>query len=324
MLILRGLQVYTMGGALSQEEKKQLIPHLQDFNPISLSSIVWDTINVVGVDDERENFGIHFDDCEKDEERNVVFWDGDDVHEIPFPVFMEILNLVCKETVKIYEEKYHLEEDKMVELGVMKLKLAMQCLQSILQSLHRTETLEDYRKRIDSRPRISLEKKLSSKHMARARHGSFTWSSGELASPRGNGQKQNRGFESVITRMPELRKRIEVDSNKTLQRVKAKLKVFSLFNNKSAISPKPCSPSGNPSSPNSYSLCSPTSVANREEGGAKEQATKTNEIPPLHISSLETLSASTSFSDVYPPYSFQLVHQETPPSTPYMTTPETL
>ena len=41
-----------------------LLPHLQGFDPQTLSSIVWDTINCIGVHDQREHFGIHFDELQ--------------------------------------------------------------------------------------------------------------------------------------------------------------------------------------------------------------------------------------------------------------------
>ena len=38
-----------------------LLPHLQGFDPQTLCSIVWDTIDSIGVHDQWERFGIHFD-----------------------------------------------------------------------------------------------------------------------------------------------------------------------------------------------------------------------------------------------------------------------
>lgn len=228
-----------MGGALSHEEEKQLVPHLENFEPDSLSSVIWDTINLVGVDDERDNFGIHFDAAEEsqaegvkeeDKEQNVVFWDGDEAQDLPLPVFMDIIVMVGEATVKRYEENYNLEENKEVEAGVNKLKLAMEYLQRALQVSHRPETLGEYRNRIDSMQSISSRKQTDRKHLvqsARERRGSHTWSAGELDPPNISIQKQ-RSIENIT---PQLWRQYDMSekSKTTLQRVKNKLKVLSLF-----------------------------------------------------------------------------------------------
>ena len=50
-----------MGSALSARERKDLKPHLQGIEPSSLAAVIWDSINSVGIDDEVEIFGVHYE-----------------------------------------------------------------------------------------------------------------------------------------------------------------------------------------------------------------------------------------------------------------------
>ncbi len=209
-----------MGGVLSLEEKKQLLPHLQGFKPHTLSSIIWDTVNLIGVDDQRERFGIHFDEPKNEEgsmkdeengdsdqdnkqgEQTVTFWDGKEAHSLPLHIFIDILTYVGEETVKEYEAN-DLEEEKEIQTAVNQLKLSLEYLKNKLESIGRSETAEAYRTRLDEDESESRRDSLVDK--VRERRGTQMWSAGESRQP--TEKEQKKGIEGVMDRLPELHKR---------------------------------------------------------------------------------------------------------------------
>jgi len=222
-----------MGPALSLEEKKMLLPHLQGFNPQTLSGIIWDTINLIGVDDQRERFGIHFDepppdpdeeteepnessDDKKDgkkkedngessKEQMVNFWDGDDIQSLPLSIFSDILVHVGENTVQEYEQKYNLEEEKVLKIEVDKLKLALEYLSKKMQSMNRLETALEYREKIDkgqsSRGSCTDLQVVES---ARERRGTQMWSAGKNYPE--DSKRSKRGMMEIMFRLPGLQK----------------------------------------------------------------------------------------------------------------------
>jgi len=218
-----------MGGALSAEEKKMLIPHLQDFNLDTLSAIIWDTINLVGVDDEREKFGIHFDEPKPEEEnpkeenpeeeqeketnkvqeketnkeQMVTFWDGENVQTLPFLIFADIILYIGEEKIKELEVKDDLKEANDTTPGLSKLKLAVEYLKGKVEHAQRLETGAEYRRKIDDGEigGASGEHKLV--NSARERSGTQMWSAGK---PEPKTKNKIKGIESMMDRHPELQK----------------------------------------------------------------------------------------------------------------------
>ena len=244
-----------MGGALSQAEKKQLLPHLQGFNPHTLSTIIWDTINLVGVDDQREMIGIQFNEPEcnqkedkeekekkeegeedgekKPKEPSVTFWDSETVQNLPLPIFIDILAYVGEETIKEYEANYNLEEENEFTAGVKKLKHALEYLQGTMQSMERSETAREYRNRIDRRLNSDAHSKRNMIEEVRERHGTQMWLAGELEHHEGGGNKVKKGMEGMVDRLPELQKRYGTASSTTANVLKRATRRMSLMNRSS-------------------------------------------------------------------------------------------
>ena len=209
-----------MGGALSTEEKRLLLPQLQSFGLDTLSTIIWDTINLVGVDDQREKFGIHFDEPEEEnpkeqeekpkeeqekskqrKQQMVTFWDGENAQTVPFPIFADIVIYVGEEKVKVYEEKHDPKEGNDTTAGLSKLKLALEYLKGKVEREGRLETAAEYRSKLDrerSWGAICKDKLVDS---ARERRGTQMWSAGK-AEP-----KKEKGIQSMVNRHPELQQR---------------------------------------------------------------------------------------------------------------------
>lgn len=157
-----------MGGVLSSEEKEHIAPHLLGFQPSELCSLVWDSINEVGMEprDSQDNssnyhprkIGISFKGAfgeaeaasEIKKENSVVFWDGMDTTHLPKRVFLEVLKMTGEELVSTYEQNYELE--RMTDLGfaVAELKHALSCLdQHISSTLGSQESAGEYKRRLD-------------------------------------------------------------------------------------------------------------------------------------------------------------------------------
>ncbi|XP_064396573.1 uncharacterized protein LOC135343542 [Halichondria panicea] len=222
-----------MGSVLSKMEEKEMTSYLQGIQPASLASIVWDTINSVGVDDESEKFGISFEGEKKSPK--VMFWDNGEVTEMPRKVFLEILEMMSGRVLEAYETEYNIEESPELKSGVDKLKLAKTRLQKEIESLRGHEGAKDYRKRLDSIQRVEDESK--AKEMVqevRQRRGSMTWSISEdnLLDERER-RLSNKGLEGVVDRLPDLRRKYE-DSIKRnpFEKVRKKIIALGLFGSK--------------------------------------------------------------------------------------------
>ena len=232
-----------MGNILSGSEQKALKPHLQGIEPASLAAVIWDSINLVGVDDDIEKLGIHFvngTEFEDGGQARVIFWDEIGATDMPRKVFLEVLLMVGEEIVKEYENNYDLETSTDLGTAVNKLQLAMVSLRETIDSLTSEECAKTYRERLDSGVSIN-EDPISDDLIEeiRTRRGSYMWTNAEPESePMYTGRRQSKGIEGVIDRLPDLRKRYDkaVGANKPLERVRQKIKILNMFQ-KGSISP---------------------------------------------------------------------------------------
>lgn len=226
-----------MGSTLSCKEQRALKPHLQGIEPASLAAIVWDSINMVGVDDDIEKLGIHFvngtelDDCGQ---ARVIFWDEIGATDMPRKVFLEVLLMVGEETVTEYESNYDLNTSTDLGTAVNKLQLALASLRDNIDGLSREEGAKAYRDRLDSG--VSINDDPVSDDLIeeiRTRRGSYMWTNGEPDSePANMGRRQSKGIEGVIDRLPELRRRYDKaigSSGRSLDRVRKKIKILTMF-----------------------------------------------------------------------------------------------
>lgn len=252
-----------MGSVLSAREQKALKPHLQGIEPSSLAAVIWDSINSVGVDDDIEKLGIHFvngTEFEDGGQARVIFWDEIGASDMPRKVFLEVLLMVGEEIVKEYENNYDLETSTDLGTAVNKLQVAMVSLRETIDGLADEECAKTYRERLDSG--VSMNEDPASDDLIeeiRTRRGSYMWTNGEPESePAYTGRRQSKGIESVIERLPDLRRRydkaINSNSNKPLERVRQKIKILNMFQ-KGSVAPTAiieedehpsCAPSPNP------------------------------------------------------------------------------
>ena len=236
-----------MGSVLSSKEHKAIESRIQGFEPSSLATVIWDSINQVGVDDEQEKLGIHFEDIEPNEDSEtggskVTFWDGDDAQQMPRKVFLEVMLLVGETTIKNYEDNYDLEKSIQLGTAVNRLKLAVVHLKKEIDTVQDQPSASAYRHRLDSG--INMDEADNMVEELRARRGSWMWSSGEVDPSTFNASRRRstKGIEGVLDRLPELRRRYSLSTegsrSTTLGRVKNKLKVLSLLQKGSVVSPE--------------------------------------------------------------------------------------
>ena len=234
-----------MGNLLSVREQRALKPHLQGIEPSSLAAIIWDSMNLVGVDDDVEKLGIHFmneSEFEEGGQARVVFWDEIGATDMPRKVFFEVLLLVGEEIVEEYENNYDLEISTDLGTAVKKLQLALVSLRESIDTLTNEEGAKTYRERLDSGGDKNEEPASDDLiEEIRSRRGSYMWTNGEPDSEAlyNTGRRASKGIEGVIDRLPDLRRRYDKavgTSNKPLERVKQKIKILSMFQ-KGNVSP---------------------------------------------------------------------------------------
>lgn len=233
-----------MGSVLSVREQKALKPHLQGIEPGSLAAVIWDSINSVGVDDDIEKLGIHFVNGTEFEDgglARVIFWDEIGASDMPRKVFLEVLLMVGEEIMQEYENNYDLETSTDLGTAVNKLQVAMVSLRETIDDLTDEESAKTYRERLDSG--VSINEDPVSDDLIeeiRTRRGSYMWTNGEPESEVYTGRRQSKGIESVIERLPDLRRRydkaIKNSSNKPLERVRQKIKILNMFQ-KGSVAP---------------------------------------------------------------------------------------
>ena len=232
-----------MGNVLSYKEQKALKPHLQGIEPASLAAIIWDSINLVGVDDDLEKIGIHFiNESELDDssQSQVIFWDENGATDMPRKVFLEVLLMIGEQIVNEYESNYDLEKATDLGTAVNKLQLALVSLNETIQSLP-DEGSKTYRERLDSGV-LTSDEHISDNliEKVRTRRGSYMWTNGETENlPTNVGRRRSKGIEGVIDRLPELRRRYDKaigGSNNSLDRVRSKIKILTMFQ-KGSVAP---------------------------------------------------------------------------------------
>ena len=222
-----------MGNTLSTDEKQQLQPYLEGFNPALLSVIIWDTIKEVSQDDDQDEFGIHFstpDEVKMYGNSTVTFWDDNGLQQLPRKIFLQILQFVAETTLENYTMAYDLEHSPELQSGVFRLELALKNLVNEIDTLDDDEDVKQYRERIESEtesenknneqdpvPNTTIIKQI------RERRGSCSWITAD-----------NEEDETIVNDLPET---IDSPSNLT-----------------------PTSPT---SSPNKSILTSPTSSPNK-------------------------------------------------------------
>lgn len=133
-----------MGNVFSQEEKKELAPHLIGYEPAALASVMWDCINEIEMNDKEENFGISFNGAVSS--NHIIFWDDSDVTDLPKNVFLEILKMLGEEVVRTFQDNYDLERSAQLNLAVNKLKISLKYLERHLSSLEGKVDVMEYRK----------------------------------------------------------------------------------------------------------------------------------------------------------------------------------
>ena len=236
-----------MGSALSARERKDLKPLLQGIEPSSLAAVIWDSINSVGVDDELENFGVHFlngTEFEDGGEARVIFWDEIGANDMPRKVFLEILLVMGDEIAQEYEDNYDLELSTDLGTAVRKLQVALISLRETLEGLTDDQCTKAYRERLDSG--VSMNEDPISDELVeeiRTRRGSYMWTNSDQESEAAyGGRRQSKGIESVFERLPDLKRRYEKaisssnSSNKPLERVRQKIKILNMFQ-KGSVAP---------------------------------------------------------------------------------------
>ena len=223
-----------MGSALSQEESKAIQPHLHGFEPASLASVIWDSLNKVGVDDEMEKMGIDFGTNDEEGQAGVVFWDESGVTQLPRKVFLQVLEYVAEQTIDSYESNYDLDKSPALAATVHKLQLAFAHLRREIQSMKGDEDVSVYRERLDSG--VSVEQSdsegTSIVEELRTRKGSWHWANGEPDdfARLHERRRSSKGIVGVVERLPELRRRYEQESrNSPLGRVRNKLRALSIL-----------------------------------------------------------------------------------------------
>ena len=179
-----------MGNTLSTDEKQQLQPHLEGFNPASLSVIIWDTIKEVSQDDDQGGFGIHFsspDEVKMYGNSTVTFWDDNGLQQLPRKIFLQILQFVAETTLENYTMAYDLEHSPELQSGVFRLELALRNLVNEIDTLDDDEDVKQYRERIESE--IELENKSNEQDpvlnttiikQIRERRGSCSWITADI------------------------------------------------------------------------------------------------------------------------------------------------
>lgn len=230
---------------LSKREERELAIHLQGIEPVSLATIIWDSINCVGVDDEHAKFGIDFSGGKvSSDSPKVLFWDKGDATGMPRKVFLEILQMVSEKIIEDYENNYDLEKSHELQSAVNKLRLAKQHLQKEIRLVDGQVGAKEYRERLDSGICTEEEQPTAEDLVdeVRTRRGSWMWTTGEqhsFDSYNGGRRRMSKGLEAVVDRLPELRRRYETSNGgpvKSLRRVRNKLLAFGNFASRQATS----------------------------------------------------------------------------------------
>ena len=192
-----------MGSALSEKEVTVLQPHLQGFEAASLASVIWDAINQVGVDDEQEKMGIHF---ETGDTPAAIFWDETGPQHLPRKAFLQVMEMVAERTI---ESSYDLEKSKALGAVVSKLKLALVYLQREIQSMKGEEGGYSYRKHLESGASVTSAgdgiEEIRSHKISRSFAEPEEGSHAHMLAHRQSG----KGMEGVVERLPELKRRYQ-------------------------------------------------------------------------------------------------------------------
>ena len=139
-----------MGGLLSTEEKKEVEPLFQGFDPLQLASVVWDCINEVEISpslSKQAHISISFS-GQTGSSDGVVFTDGGETTEMPKRVFLEIVKLSSEQTIENYEQHYDLERSPDADYAVTELKKAVECLTAHISTIQGV-TPEEYKQYLD-------------------------------------------------------------------------------------------------------------------------------------------------------------------------------
>ncbi len=220
-----------MGSLLSQTEHEKLVPYLQGIDPASLATVIWDSINNIGMDSNVKNGVGSIQFLEGDDNQDhAVFWDSEGAEVLPQNVFLEIMRMVGEKTAQTFEDNYDLERSPESKVAVSKLKLSLQCLYKHVSTMRMCETVEEYKNRQYCND-ANVTPDLVDDVMKR--RGSYTWKSGdENHNTSGSAsswslleRKDSKGLVGVIDRLPDLQRR----GSGALERVKKKLKVISSF-----------------------------------------------------------------------------------------------
>uniref|UniRef100_A0A1X7U7J4 Uncharacterized protein n=1 Tax=Amphimedon queenslandica TaxID=400682 RepID=A0A1X7U7J4_AMPQE len=162
-----------MGNRLSGSDMLELRPHLEGFEPESLSRVIWDAIKQVGVDDKYEGFGIHF------EGDSVTFWDSDGLEQLPRLAFLQILELIAKTTLESYNQLYGIKKSS----PTLQLELA---LDNLSKEIRQLELIQDPQEMYDSLDSIPTNpsaphqtNRSSVVELIRVRRGSCAWFTAE-------------------------------------------------------------------------------------------------------------------------------------------------
>lgn len=151
----------------------ELKPHLEGFEPESLSRVIWDSIKEIGVDDKHEGFGIHF------EGDSVTFWDNDGLEQLPRLAFLQILELIAKTTLESYNQVYDIKKSS----PTLQLELALDNLSKEIRQLESTKDPQEMYDSLDSIPTnphaLHQSNRLSVVELIRVRRGSCAWFTAE-------------------------------------------------------------------------------------------------------------------------------------------------
>lgn len=256
-----------MGNVFSREEKKEIAPHFEGINPVSLAVVIWDCINEEGMDNRDKEVGISFDgDGSEAGKNNITFWDNGETTSLPKNVFLEIMKMTGEQVVKIFEDNYDLQRSKELLESVSVLKAALEHLEQHMSTVESKISAEEYRRLIDSEtepeeiewddeaPVAAVDIQVPVLTLPTDdTNADDSDSSDEAATPPPDyllqRRRSTRGIEGVMDRLPELRRRCDAADEPEMpmspasplafDKVRKKVKLLSMFHvKKDEVSPE--------------------------------------------------------------------------------------
>lgn len=248
-----------MGNVFSPAEKKEIAPHFDGIQPVSLAMVIWDSINEEGMDSrdqEDGSIGISFDgDGSEAGKNSITFWDNGETTTLPKNVFLEIMKMTGEQVVKVFEDNYDLQRSKELGESVAVLKAALEQLEEHMSTIESAVSVAEYRRLVDSETELEEMESEDETPVAAALDikvpvpppptddidADNSDSDDEVATPPPNHllqrRRSTRGIEGVMDRLPELRRRFSDDEPETpttptspaFDKVRKKVKLLSIF-----------------------------------------------------------------------------------------------